>query len=208
MAAGCKTRTSGRQSARVLQGHAARGAAASAPGSRRPDRALRRQPPHALRPLRGTLRDDSRRAAPEAPGGDAVRSAARRLRGAARATARCSDLGTCRCSSPGSSPRVSRRNSSTSTITLPWAGAPTASWRRPPRAAGGGCSRPCSRSCRRSSSRWSMRSTRSARAPRAHSDLDILRLYEIWLKTGSARCYAQLKRLGVDPTPGGTAFTH
>jgi hypothetical protein len=43
----------------------------------------------------------------------------------------------------------------------------------------------------------------------APSDADILRLYEIWLKTGSARCYAQLKRLGVDPTlAGGTAFTH
>ena len=42
-----------------------------------------------------------------------------------------------------------------------------------------------------------------------HTDRDILRLYEIWLKTGSARCYAQLKRLGVDPsTAGGTAFTH
>ena len=41
------------------------------------------------------------------------------------------------------------------------------------------------------------------------SDGDILRLYEIWLKTGSARCYAQLKRLGVDPTnSGGTAFKH
>jgi hypothetical protein len=43
----------------------------------------------------------------------------------------------------------------------------------------------------------------------AHSDADVLRLYEIWLKTGSARCYQQLKRLGVDPTTaGGTAFTH
>ena len=42
-----------------------------------------------------------------------------------------------------------------------------------------------------------------------HSDKDILRLYEVWLKTGSARSYAQLKRLGVDPTSaGGTAFTH
>jgi hypothetical protein len=42
------------------------------------------------------------------------------------------------------------------------------------------------------------------------SDQDILRLYEIWLKTGSARCYAQLKRLGVDPTRAGgsTAFEH
>src|SRR4030088_1687852 len=42
-----------------------------------------------------------------------------------------------------------------------------------------------------------------------HSDRGILRVYEIWLKTGSARCYAVLKRLGVDPTSaGGTAFTH
>ena len=43
----------------------------------------------------------------------------------------------------------------------------------------------------------------------AQSDRDILRLYEIWLKTGSPRRYAQLQRLGVAPTTsGGTAFTH
>jgi hypothetical protein len=43
----------------------------------------------------------------------------------------------------------------------------------------------------------------------SHSDKDILRLYEVWLKTGSRRCYAILKSLGVDPTSaGGTAFTH
>lgn len=42
-----------------------------------------------------------------------------------------------------------------------------------------------------------------------HSDKDILRLYEIWLKTGSRRCYDILKRLGVDPTSsGGAAFAH
>ena len=42
-----------------------------------------------------------------------------------------------------------------------------------------------------------------------HSDKDILRLYEVWLKTGSRRCYDILKRLGVEPTPaGGTAFAH
>ena len=34
-----------------------------------------------------------------------------------------------------------------------------------------------------------------------HSDADILRLYEIWLKTGSARAHGQLQRLGVTPTP-------
>jgi hypothetical protein len=42
-----------------------------------------------------------------------------------------------------------------------------------------------------------------------HSDKDILRLYEIWLKTGSRRCYEILKRLGVDPTPtDSTTFAH
>jgi hypothetical protein len=42
-----------------------------------------------------------------------------------------------------------------------------------------------------------------------HTDRDILRLYEIWLKTGSGRSYALLKRLGVNPTmAGGTAFAH
>jgi hypothetical protein len=34
-----------------------------------------------------------------------------------------------------------------------------------------------------------------------HSDRDLLRLYEIWLKTGSKRSFRILKRLGVDPTP-------
>lgn len=42
----------------------------------------------------------------------------------------------------------------------------------------------------------------------SHSDKDILRLYEVWLKTGSRRCYDILKRLGVEPTSGGTAFAH
>jgi hypothetical protein len=35
-----------------------------------------------------------------------------------------------------------------------------------------------------------------------HSDRDILRLYEIWMKTGSKRSFEILKRLGVNPTPG------
>jgi hypothetical protein len=33
-----------------------------------------------------------------------------------------------------------------------------------------------------------------------HSDRDILRLYEVWLKTGSRRSYQILERLGVQPT--------
>ena len=43
----------------------------------------------------------------------------------------------------------------------------------------------------------------------SHSDKDILRLYEIWLKTGSRRCYEILKRLGVEPTAAaGVAVAH
>jgi hypothetical protein len=42
-----------------------------------------------------------------------------------------------------------------------------------------------------------------------HSDKDILRLYEIWLKTGSRRSYGILKKLGVDPTASArSAFAH
>ncbi|HSQ70693.1 MAG TPA: hypothetical protein VLM41_11465 [Steroidobacteraceae bacterium] len=33
-----------------------------------------------------------------------------------------------------------------------------------------------------------------------HSDRDVLRLYEIWLKTGSRRAYGLLRQLGVDAT--------
>ena len=39
-----------------------------------------------------------------------------------------------------------------------------------------------------------------------HSDRDILRLYELWLKTGSARCYSILERLGVRPTRAGAGI--
>jgi hypothetical protein len=38
-----------------------------------------------------------------------------------------------------------------------------------------------------------------------HSDADILRLYEIWMKTGSARAHGLLKQLGVQPVPAGVA---
>ena len=38
-----------------------------------------------------------------------------------------------------------------------------------------------------------------------HSDADILRLYEIWMKTGSPRAHGLLKQLGVQPVPAGSA---
>jgi hypothetical protein len=37
-----------------------------------------------------------------------------------------------------------------------------------------------------------------------HSDKDILRVYEIWLKTGSPRAYGLLRRLGVEPVTART----
>jgi hypothetical protein len=42
-----------------------------------------------------------------------------------------------------------------------------------------------------------------------HSDRDILRLYELWLKTGSRRCYGLLERLGISPTrAAGATLAH
>jgi len=42
-----------------------------------------------------------------------------------------------------------------------------------------------------------------------HTDADILRLYEIWMKTGSARAHGILNRLGVQPVKhGGLRRSH
>jgi hypothetical protein len=41
-----------------------------------------------------------------------------------------------------------------------------------------------------------------------HTDKDILRLYEIWLKTGSPRAYSILRRLGVAPVPATARQEH
>jgi hypothetical protein len=41
-----------------------------------------------------------------------------------------------------------------------------------------------------------------------HTDQDILRLYEIWLKTGSPRAHAILQQLGVAPVPQGVRREH
>ncbi|HEU4487227.1 MAG TPA: hypothetical protein VFR96_17215 [Povalibacter sp.] len=41
-----------------------------------------------------------------------------------------------------------------------------------------------------------------------HSDKDILRQYEIWMKTGSPRAYGILKRLGVEPVPVAARSEH
>ena len=42
-----------------------------------------------------------------------------------------------------------------------------------------------------------------------HSDADVLRLYEIWMKTGSARAHGLLNRLGVQPVKqGGFSRSH
>jgi len=41
-----------------------------------------------------------------------------------------------------------------------------------------------------------------------HSDKDVLRLYEIWLKTGSPRAYGILRRLGVEPVSADARREH
>ncbi len=41
-----------------------------------------------------------------------------------------------------------------------------------------------------------------------HTDQDILRQYEIWMKTGSPRAYSILRRLGVEPVPAMTRGEH
>ncbi|MGH8310573.1 MAG: hypothetical protein ACRETX_12380, partial [Steroidobacteraceae bacterium] len=42
-----------------------------------------------------------------------------------------------------------------------------------------------------------------------HTDRDILRLYEIWMKTGSRRAQALLRKLGVEPAlAASTRFQH
>jgi hypothetical protein len=40
---------------------------------------------------------------------------------------------------------------------------------------------------------------------RVFNERDILRLYELWVRTGSARASALLQRLGIDPAHGGTS---
>jgi len=41
-----------------------------------------------------------------------------------------------------------------------------------------------------------------------HTDADILRLYEIWMKTGSPRAHGLLKQLGVQPVAAGARREH
>ncbi len=41
-----------------------------------------------------------------------------------------------------------------------------------------------------------------------HTQSDVLRLYELWLKTGSPRARRLLSGLGIAPSPTGTAFAN
>jgi hypothetical protein len=47
-----------------------------------------------------------------------------------------------------------------------------------------------------------------AETSHAHSDRDLLRWYEIWLKTGSPRAHDILRKLGVIPVRAGLSFGH
>ena len=100
----------------------------------------------------------------------------------------CSAWATSRCSSRASSRRASHASSSTSTITSPWAAAPTARSPTPPSAGRGACSARVRGAVQQFQPLVDALNELCESAYR-HSDRDILRLYEIWLKTGSARCY-------------------
>ena len=117
------------------------------------------------------------------------------------ATARCSAWGTCRCSSPGSSPRASRRKLIDIDYHIAMGGR---AYGQLAQATARGRGRVLAAVFAELSEKFQpmvdalnevSEGSAGALGP------DILRLYEIWLKTGSARCYAQLKRLGVDPAP-------
>jgi hypothetical protein len=41
-----------------------------------------------------------------------------------------------------------------------------------------------------------------------HSDRDLLRLYEVWVKTGSARARGLLRTLGVEPVSSSLSVAH
>ena len=76
-------------------------------------------------------------------------------------------------------------------------------------ASGRGIARHLRASSRRNFSAWSTRSNEVSEMSYVHSDADILRLYEIWMKTGSPRAHGLLNRLGVQPVKqGGLGARH
>ena len=115
------------QPARVLPRHRARGAHAPAGRRRRPHRALRGEPAHHVRALRGAVRADGRRAAAQAAGDDAGRGRQRADR-ASSAAVRCSGSAMSRCSWRAFCRTASHASWWTSTTTSRWAAAPTARW--------------------------------------------------------------------------------
>ena len=129
-------------------------------------------------------------------------SAARGADAPPSASARCSASATSRCSSPASSRTVSRAAWSTSTITSPWADAPTARWPRRSRAGRAGCWRRCTRSWRRSSSRWSTRSARSATPRRTYTPgRRAAAVRDLAAHRQRARARPARRQLGVAATP-------
>ena len=136
----------------------------------------------------------------QAPGADAGRSG-RSAHRAKTACARCSVSATSRCSWPVSSRRVSREDWSTSTITSQWVAAPTA--RSPIRAATGARGRALGvvfTELAQKFQRLVDALNDVSEMAHRHDHRDVLRQYEIWLKTGSPRAHGILRSLGVEPS--------
>ncbi len=181
----------------------------AAPGGRGSDRTLRRQSPHAVCPLgcavRAAAAPDRETAGRDADGGagstDAQRSPSRPA--AARGTSSLFIAGFL-------ARRALRASSSTSTITSRWAASAYSTLADGLARTAQPGARAGVRRARREIPADGRRAERHQRdLPTSTRIRTSLRLYEVWLKTGSKRSFDILKRLGVDPTPAArTAFAH
>ncbi len=178
-------------------------ARASAPARPRPHRALHRQPARDVLAHRRALR-----AGLGAHATQATCTATRRGRTTRRTTdsvsARCSASAMSRSSSRDSLPAASRAGRSTSTTTSRWAAAPTARSRRRPTAARSACSGSVFAELEDKFQPLVDALNEIGEGAARHSPRDVLRLYELWHKTGSQRAHRLLLKLGIRPVPAGT----
>ena len=160
---------------------------------------LRRQPPHAIRALRRTLREDAGWSRFKASGADAGRSRGDpRIRRSACLS--CSVSETSRYSSPGSSPTASSRHVVDLDYYVHMGGGAYGSLsqqlRGTPRGQAFG---PVFAELADKFNRFVDVLNDVRAAAQSNDDQDVLRLYELWLRTGSKRAERLLRGLGVEP---------
>ena len=117
------------------------------------------------------------------------------------ARASCSASAMSRSSWQAFSPRVSSASSSTSITTSRWVAALTARWPKPVvRARAGRALGVVFAELARKFQRLVDALNEVSEMAHQHDHRDVLRQYEIWLKTGSPRAHGILRSLGVEPT--------